>query len=151
MLKFLLAKGLAFLVDFSSASIDAIPDTSGLDLEDLLATLRQCPSYQVDKHHVNCGPRLRIEPILDYIRAMLSANVVSIAYADWKRDRAVASWATSPARQEESSLGPEHSGTFMFTRAMANDQRLRLEGNMYADRMAKKLFTSESWDWTPEA
>lgn len=149
LLKFLMSKNLLFLVDFSPISLDAVPDTSMVDMDELLATLRQCPSYQVDKHHTNCGPRIRVEPVLEYIRAMLSANVVAVPLADWKRRRADVSWVVT---QTPGDVHDEGKGrTFAFTRALANDQRLRYEGAIYADRMAKKLFTAESWDWTPEA
>lgn len=149
MVKFLVSKNLLFLVDFSPVSIESIPDMSMLDMDELLATLRQCPSYQVDKYHTNCGLRIRVEPVLDYIRAMLSANIVSVPLADWKRRRTDISWVvtTAPGDLDDDA----QKGTFSFTRAMANDQRLRYEGALYADKMAKKLFTAEAWDWTPEA
>lgn len=147
MLKFFLSKELLSFVDFSPTSLDFIPDTSMLDIDILLATLKQCPSYQVDKNHTNCGLRIRIDPILDYIRAMLSANVVAIPLAGWRTNRSDVSWVVSTAGGR---LAEPQERTFAFTRALASDQRLRLEGAMYADRMAKKLFTSEMWDWTPE-
>ena len=149
LLRFLMSKNLLFLVDFSPVSLDAVPDTSMVEIDELLTTLRQCPSYQVDKHHTNCGPRIRVEPVLDYVRAMVSAGVVAIPLADWKRRRADVSWV---ATQTPGDPGEEHKErTFVFTRSLANDQRLRYDGAIYADRMAKKLFTAESWDWTPEA
>jgi hypothetical protein len=144
MLKFLTGKGLLFLVDFSPASLDAVPDTSMLDVEELLRTLQQSPSYQIDKNHTNCGLRIRIDAIVTYIRAMLATNVVSISPVDWTKRRAEVSWASAKdgkAREPKS---------FAFTRALANDQRLRYEGALYADQMARELFTADAWDWTPE-
>lgn len=143
MLKFLTSREMLYLVDFSPLSLDLVPDTSRLDLEELIATLKQFPNYQVDRHHTNCGPQTRIKPIMDYLRSMLSANVISISHANWTKRRVEASWA-------------EHKGdndgcTFAFTRAISNDQRLHQEGTFHADRMAKSLFTAGSWDWTPEA
>ena len=151
MIKFLLSKELLFLADFSPASVDAVPDMSHLDIEDLLAMLKQCPNYQVDKHHTNCGLRIRIDPILDYVRAMLSSNSVSIAYADWKQRRNEVSWvvAASRAASPKKRVDEEMRG-FAFTRALATDQRLRYEGAIYTDRMARSLFTADTWDWTPE-
>lgn len=149
MLKFLLSKNLIFLVDFSPVSFESVPDTSMLELEELLTTLKQCPNYQVDKHHTNCGLRIRIDPIMDYIRSMLSANVVSIAHADWKKRRVDVSWVVS---RENALVGDDNAAKkFEFTRSLANDQRFRYEGAIYADRMAKSLFTAQQWDWTPEA
>lgn len=147
LLRFLLSRKLSFLVDFSPMSLDTVPDTSMLDIEELLVTLRQMPAYQVDKHHTNCGPRIRFEPVLEYIRAMLSTNIISIPLADWKKRRMDVSWVVEkdPSRSED-----EGSRVFAFTRAMGNDGRLKMEGNMYADKMAKRLFTADAWDWTPE-
>jgi hypothetical protein len=147
LLRFLVSKRLVSLVDFSPDSLDTVPDTSMVDIDDLLATLRQLPAYQVDRHHTNCGPRIRAEPVLDYIRAMVSASVVSVPYKEWKDRRSDVSWVVAQTPREGEGEG---ESTFKFTRALANDQRLRLEGAMFADKMAKKLFTSESWDWTPE-
>ncbi|KAH8175691.1 proteinrelated to hydroxyproline-rich glycoprotein [Sarocladium implicatum] len=148
MIRFLLTKNLLFLADFSPASsFDALPAADAaqatLDVDaDILAVLKQCPNYQIDKHHTNCGLRIRIDPIIDYVRAMLAANVVAISLQAWKKDRVATSWVVSGDSAEPR--------VFAFTRAMANDQRLRYEGAIYADRMAKELFTADKWDWTPE-
>ena len=161
MLKFLTSKGLLFLVDFSPASLDTIPDTAFLDLDELLNTLKQCPSYQLDKFHTNCGLRVRVDPILNYIQAMLTSSAISLPHAaEWQRDREKLTWL-QPAAEEGNkgkarfSVGVDQNGdaakgTFAFTRAMANDPRLRMEDTLYADKMARNLFTAQSWDWTPE-
>lgn len=151
MLKFLVTKNLLFLVDFSPASLDSVPDTAMLDIDELLTTLKQCPNYQVDKHHSNCGLRIRIDSILDYIRAMLSASVISISHADWKKRRADVSWVMHKAASEMSDNNDDKKKPFLFTRAVSNDQRLRYEGAIYTDRMSKSLFTAGVWDWTPES
>ncbi|CAM1503941.1 Fc.00g015320.m01.CDS01 [Cosmosporella sp. VM-42] len=148
MFKFLISKNLTFLVDFSPMSLDAVPDTAMIDVEELLGTLQKCPNYQIDKHHTNCGLRVRIEPILSYIRTMLSASVVAIPYTDWKRRRTEVSWVASKGGYD---VGGDIPGkNFAFTRAIASDQRLRYEGAIYADKMAKAIFTADTWDWTPE-
>ena len=149
LLKFLVSKELLFLVDFSPVSLDSVPDTTMLDTDELLATLRQLPSYQVDKYHTNCGPRIRVDPVLEYIKSMLSANVISIPLADWKKRRTDVSWVVTQTTGDGID-GNGGLGTFQFTRALANDQRLKFEGAIYADKMAKRLFTAEAWDWTPE-
>lgn len=148
MLKFLVGKNLLFLVDYSPASLNTVPDTAMIEIEELLSTLQQCPSYQVDKHHTNCGLRVRLEPIVGYLRSMLSANVVPISYASWKKQRAETSWVPL---QDQDPNRDAPSKRFAFTRALANDQRLRHEGAFYVDRMAKAMFTAEEWDWTPES
>lgn len=145
MVKFLVSRDLLFLVDFTSSATNAIQDFATVDIGHIIATLKQCPSYQIDKNHTNCGLRTRILPILEYIQSMLSSNVVSIARPAWIKDRATASWY--PADDADDKRAPT---VFRFTRAMVTDHRLRYEGAMAADRMAKALFTSDQWDWTPE-
>lgn len=149
MIKFLVSKNLLYLVDYSASSINAVPDASSVNIDELLSTLRQCPNYQIDKNHTNCGPRVRIGPILDYIQSMLSASVVSLSHAEWKNRRETATWV--PDDGSDTLNGDEEKNTFLFTRSVANDQRLRYEGGLYVDKMAKRLFTSEAWNWTPEA
>lgn len=148
MIKFLVSKNLLFLVDYSASSLHAVPDASAVNIEELLGTLRQCPNYQIDKNHTNCGLRVRIGPILDYIQSMLSAGVVALSHAEWKGRRESASWIREGA--EDARGEGESRLTFLFTRAVANDQRLRYEGALYVDRMAKQLFMSDAWNWTPE-
>lgn len=128
-----------------------------VDVDDLLATLRQCPAYQIDKNHTNCGLRTRLEPIVDYIQTMLSSNVVSISHAEWSRNRVACSWAAA-AGADSAADGTDAAAaasrrekrTFIFTRSLAFDQRLKYEGAMYADKMARELFTADEWNWTPE-
>ncbi|GKT57196.1 hydroxyproline-rich glycoprotein [Colletotrichum tofieldiae] len=147
MLKFFTSKELIGIVDFGPSSYDNIPDSSVIDIEEILAMLKQVPGYQIDKNHTNCGIRTRLEPIVEYIRSMLSSTVLSISQVDWKNNRVSASWV--PDDDEVASLDNEEK-KFEFTRGLASDQRLRYEGNMYADKMARKLFTADKWDWTPE-
>ncbi|TQS32019.1 hypothetical protein Golomagni_07680 [Golovinomyces magnicellulatus] len=147
MIQFFVAKNLLVLIDYSPAALEAFPDASRLNIEELLVTLRQCPNYQIDKHHTNCGLRIRIEPILDYLRAMLSSNVISISHAEWKRDPTRISWANASVDEGDKK---DKKPKFTFTRAVASDQRLRYEGALYADKMARALFTAGEWDWTPE-
>lgn len=148
MLKFLTSKSLLALVDFGPSSLEALPDASTLDLEQLLATLRQCPNYQLDKHHTNCGLRTRLEPIVEYIQTMLSSGAVAVPHAEWKSDRERCSWMVdaNPSDDDEE----QGKRQFRFTRGLASDQRLRYEGSLHAEKMARALFTADSWDWSPE-
>lgn len=82
---------------------------------------------------------------------MLSGTAVSIPLADWARRRADVTWdRAEPDGDGGRGGGPAAGARFAFTRALANDQRLKYEGSMYADRKARSLFTATSWDWTPE-
>jgi hypothetical protein len=147
MVKFLVNHGLLSLVDFSPTSLDAVQDCATVDIYQILSTLKQCPSYQIDKNHTNCGMRTRILPILDYIQTVLSSNAISIRKPDWKTNRDAVSWLPNGDDPDNSRSVPK---VFRFTRSVASDQRLRYEGVLGADRMAKPLFAAEKWDWTPE-
>ncbi|KAI0968013.1 hypothetical protein F4678DRAFT_231616 [Xylaria arbuscula] len=152
MFKFLANKGLLFLVDFSPASLDAVADTALLPVDHVLSTLRQCPAYQIDKNHTNCGLRTRLLPILDFIQALLSANSIPVSRAAWKNDRAAHAWMPvgDADAKAEHRRGDGDERPFRFTRSLAGDQRLRFENTMGADKFARDVFTATSWDWTAE-
>lgn len=144
--KFLTNKNLMFLVDFSPASLDSIADTSLLQVDSIIATLKQCPSYQIDKNHTNCGLRTRIGPILDFIQGLLSANSIPITRNTWKNNRQAVVWLSS----DPESKTPADAKPFSFTRSLAGDQRFRFENALGAEKFAKDVFTASSWDWTAE-
>ncbi|KAI6092907.1 hypothetical protein F4821DRAFT_112952 [Hypoxylon rubiginosum] len=145
--KFLTNKNLMFLVDFSPGSLDSIADTSLLQIETVITTLKQCPSYQIDKNHTNCGLRTRMLPILDFIQGLLSANSIPITRIAWKNNRQSVAWLP-PDDAKGKAL--EEAKPFTFTRSMAGDQRLRFENALGADKFAKEVFTASSWEWTAE-
>ncbi|KAL7624077.1 hypothetical protein AAE478_005634 [Parahypoxylon ruwenzoriense] len=148
MFKFLANRNLTFLVDFSPGSLDSIADTSLLQVDAVLSALRQCPSYQIDKNHTNCGLRTRILPILDFIQSMLSAPIIPISRNAWKNDRQAVAWL--PPAGAGGGKTPTGDRPFRFTRSLAGDQRLRFENVMGADKFVRELFTASSWDWTAE-
>lgn len=176
--KFLVAKNLLFLTNFSPSSLDQIKDFAAVDAHSIVAALKQCPNYQVDRNHTNCGMRTRLMPILEYITTMLGANAVPLSLAGWKKDQKVTSWVNKGQKDdddsqkstsspfagkkkefvvpsitnEEGSRGQrlKKGKVFLFTRSVASDQRLRHDGAMAADRVARELFTADDWDWTPE-
>ncbi|RYO86282.1 hypothetical protein DL766_003319 [Monosporascus sp. MC13-8B] len=154
MLKFLTHKNLLFLVDFSPRSLfDTVPDCALVPVivenGGLLATLRQCPGYQVDKHHSNCGLRTRLLPILDFVQGLLSAGSVPVAAPAWRRDRAAAAWMP-PETDDGGAARDSDPRPFCFTRLMLGDQRLRFENALGADKFAREVFTASSWNWTAE-
>lgn len=117
-------------------------------------------------------------PILEYVTTMLGANAVPLSLAGWKKDQKGTSWAASGQKEDddwqksasspfagkkkefvvpfndndEGSRGQrlKKGKVFLFTRSVASDQRLRHDGAMAADRIARELFTADDWDWTPE-
>jgi hypothetical protein len=137
MIKFFTHKRLLTLTSGLSP-YDEYPEPYGGDIENLITILRQCPSYQIDKNHSHCGLRTRIIPALDYIQTMLTSNI-GIDRRGWKNDRPSTSWSTVQSGRP-----------FRFTRSVANDQRLKIEGYLVAEKHAKALFTAGQWDWTPE-
>ena len=145
MLKFLSSRQLLFCVDFSPASLAAVPYCPVGDINNILATLKQCPNYQLDKYHMNCGLRTRLLPIVEYIQAMLSSNVLAVTNISWRKNRTATAWA----KDDEKNERDDNREPFRFTRSLSSDQRLRFEGAMATDRMAKQLFTAKAWDWTP--
>ncbi|KAI1754913.1 hypothetical protein F4782DRAFT_465390 [Xylaria castorea] len=160
MFKFLTNKGLLFLADFSPASLDTIADAALLPVDGVLAALRQCPAYQIDKNHTNCGLRTRMLPILDFVQGLLSASSVPVSRAAWKGNSAAHAWMPYPAeakkkvnggaRDDDDDDGNGNERPFRFTRALAADQRLRFENTMGAEKFARDVFTATSWDWTAE-
>ncbi|KAK7746959.1 hypothetical protein SLS53_002147 [Cytospora paraplurivora] len=158
MVKFLTGKGLLFLVNFSPSSLGVIRDFAAVDVNGIMAALKKMPAYQIDKHHTNCGLRTRVLPILEYVQAMLGSNAVPLSLQGWKKDRVSTSWRAPSAedgsgvrkRREFDTGKASKNRVFSFTRSVASDQRLKYEGAMAADSMAKQLFLAEDWDWTPE-
>ncbi|KAI2642356.1 hypothetical protein GGS21DRAFT_301783 [Xylaria nigripes] len=144
MIKFLTNKSLLYLVDFSPSSLDAIADTALLPIDSILATLRQCPAYQIDKNHTNCGLRTRMLPILDFVQGLLSSNIVPLSHAGGKGIRAAQAW------MPDGEARGDDDRPFRFTRSLAGDHRLRFEHAMGAEKFARDVFTATSWDWTAE-
>lgn len=98
-LKFLLKRNLISLSYFSfspSSPISPLPDSyATTEINQILSTMKQFPSYQIDKHHTNCGPRTRLKPILDFLTPMVSHKSVSLSRLDWVKRRDEVSWLFS--------------------------------------------------------
>lgn len=113
MLRFLANKSLLYLVDFSPGSLDRVADTSQLSVDSLLATLRQCPAYQIDKNHNNCGLRTRMLPILDFVQGLLSSNAVPVPRRGWEVERAASAWL--PLEEDGAEYGAAGIGSNVTT------------------------------------
>lgn len=150
MVKFLANKRLLFLVDFGPASLHEVDDTCLLPIDAVLAALRQCPGYQIDKHHTNCGLRTRMLPALDFVKTLLAASSVPLARLPWRNDRQNAAWMPREGAGGGGGRGEADDKPFQFTRAIAGDQRLRYEHAMGADRFARDVFTASGWNWSSE-
>ncbi|KAF2740805.1 hypothetical protein EJ04DRAFT_507812 [Polyplosphaeria fusca] len=67
------------------------------DIDRLLESLRQCPSYQVDRNHSHCGLRVRLLPLLDGVKDLLSVDGgsldVGICLECWTHRRSSYAWS----------------------------------------------------------
>ncbi len=185
--KFLYHKDLLFLQDVSCTVSSAsrrisAADYAAVDISHILAMLRQCPAYQIDTHHVNCGLRTRMLPILEFIQTMVGSSAVAIRRQDWTKPHdGTVSWLAaakaaglldsdgdSHSISDDSGgegadrvpsfkgirpagdVGPHSPSTFLFTRSVLDDLRMRSLGSVLADHMARRLFAAGRWNWTPE-
>ena len=100
------------------------------NLDTLISLLRQTPTYQVNTHHVHCGPRTRIEPIL---ASLASFPHIGICLHCWERGRED-SWLDNPA-----------GGHWNYeTPTMRRDV-----GPCQPHKSAKAMYTADERDWTP--
>lgn len=67
------------------------------DIENLLASLRQCSNYQVDANHAHCGLRSRLLPLLAFLEYQLSgengALDIGICNECWRERRSQYAWS----------------------------------------------------------
>lgn len=140
----------------SSGGNNDLGGISTMEINHFVAILRQCPSYQIDRHHTNCGLRTRMLPVLDYVQAMLNSEVVLIKRADWEKRREEVSWVSLVERRQEEGRedgrGEKGKNTrvFRFTRTLAADPRMRYNSTLGTSKMAMELFLADEWDWTAE-
>jgi hypothetical protein len=155
MVKFLSKKGLLFLVPFQAASPDdpdyEWPEAYSGDIDNLLALLRQCPSYQIDKNHAHCGLRTKILPIIEYIKDCIDTGV-GIKAQRWNTDRPTQTWVppkvtrSQPFTVGNRSTDEETSKTFEFSTARSGVEF----GGLNVDKSAKHMFTANQWIWVSD-
>src|SRR4051794_37237181 len=83
MVKFLTSKGLISFADFSPTQAASTPDFGVKDVLQIIATLKQCPNYQINKWHTQCGLRARSLHILEFMTVLLATNALGIVRKDW--------------------------------------------------------------------
>lgn len=104
-------------------------------ISDVLAALRQCPSYQIDQNHTHCGLRTRLLPILDQLELLYIQAGVCLRC--WKSDRKAHSWSENPI-----------GGKWRFR--ITNYDSGRPGSTCRRDHAtAKEIFTAEERQWTP--
>ncbi|KAF4636792.1 hypothetical protein G7Y89_g1300 [Cudoniella acicularis] len=163
MIKFLTKKGLLSLIPFQAVSpedSDYIwPEAYSGDIENLVVLLRQCPSYQINKHHTHCGLRTKLLPALEYIKSCIEAGVgikFGRVKSDWSREK----WSlVSGAKSSKKSFwvgGKEgddvdvagDKGEFDF--ATVKPKSTWGMSNLGGEKAAKSLFTAGKWNWLRE-
>lgn len=99
-------------------------------IPDILGRLRQCSSYQINSHHVHCGLRARLIPLLNVVQRHVNpaADVCGKCWASgigWTHQAPVERWA---CRSPTTSNGD----------SCAQHER------------AREMFTAEEREWEPE-
>ncbi|KAF2203097.1 hypothetical protein GQ43DRAFT_367677 [Delitschia confertaspora ATCC 74209] len=70
------------------------------DIDRLIESLRQCPSYQIDRNHAHCGLRVRLIPLLDFIQNWIGTDSgggsdIGLCLDCWKNHRGAYAWTTA--------------------------------------------------------
>ncbi|MCJ1249093.1 hypothetical protein MMC30_006315 [Trapelia coarctata] len=100
MLRFFIRKGTLRLQSLVSESANEYTPSYSGSITTLLASLRDCPSYQVDEHHSHCGLRTRFMPLLDHVTAMLaSAEQISVCIPCWRKHKSEHSWQENTVKE----------------------------------------------------
>ncbi|KAK1761042.1 hypothetical protein QBC47DRAFT_368923 [Echria macrotheca] len=144
MVKFLTRRWLVSLVDFSPNGAGHLPNAiaacASVQPNRILSILREMPGYQIDDSHKSCGPRRRMQRILDCMGFALASKSIPIDWDGWKTDRASASWFSSDAGHKVY--------TFRFDLHLTMDHFVN--GLHGSEQLMKSMFTANEWDWTPE-
>lgn len=102
------------------------------NLDDIVAKLKQCPSYQIDSNHTHCGLRTRLMSVLEGPRSPRPLFQVGLCLECWKEDKSKESWLENPT-----------AGTWVNTGE-------RFYGRGCRDhRDTKAMYTAVKRDWTP--
>lgn len=129
MIYFLSRKGLLRIESAFGLSPDDSTTYYNGSIEDIIAKLRECPSYKLDEYHQHCGLRTRMLPILD---TLFLRNQVYICLDCWKADKSRESWADKPVGGKWSWIPGRRTG--------GNGCQVHGE--------AKAMFTAETRNWT---
>ncbi|PGH26532.1 hypothetical protein AJ80_01846 [Polytolypa hystricis UAMH7299] len=94
------AKPSQFLFPFALAPPSRAPNPP-TNISNLIASLRQCPEYQINDNHQGCGIRRRLIPALDLLERFTADNTwaVGICLADFEHFTKQGSWRNKSFRQ----------------------------------------------------
>ena len=102
------------------------------NLNDIIAKLKGCPSYQIDSNHAHCGLRTRLMAVLEGPRPPRPSFQAGICLRCWKEDRSKESWLENPS-----------GGTWVNSGERSYGRGCR------DDRDTKAMYTAVKRDWTP--
>ena len=108
----------------------------------LLASLGECPEYQIDMFHRHCGLRSRLRPAIEFLR--LSCGNQGICMSCWRSYRRKYSWLEHPATKEWTFLPEMKVGTITSNAVILFSSAC---SNFHAP--PRILFTSQRRDWAP--
>ena len=131
MIRFFSRKGTIRIESAFDPAPGEVEPCSG-NLNDIIATLKECPSYQIDSNHMHCGLRTRLMSILEGPRPLRPLFQVGICLSCWKDDKSKESWLEYPA-----------GGTWVN-----NGQRFCGRG-CRDHQDTKAMYTAVTRDWTP--
>ncbi|KAF7907382.1 uncharacterized protein EAF01_004969 [Botrytis porri] len=162
MVKFMTRKNLLSLIPFQAVSPDdpgfIWPEAYTGDIEQLVALLRECPSYQIDKNHGHCGLRSKLLPALSYIKDCIDGGI-GIKSQFWKTERSNQTWIPSPSTSTSNkkafvvggkAVGDDGPEKFFDFKNLNREDLTSGGRSLGVDKAAKKLFLADKWDWIRE-
>ena len=124
------------------------------DIERLLATLRQTPSYQINGNHAHCGLRVRIMPLLDMLQDYLSLSSgnsdVGVCGDCWSSLRSEYAW--SMAKRPLLWTAPRHlnSSRASIANGAAKRQHGAPGGCLGRHIVVRDMFMAVERNWTDQ-
>ena len=102
------------------------------NLNDIIAKLKECPSYQIDNNHTHCGLRNRLISVLEGPRPLRPSFQVGICLGCWKEDKSKENWFENPIGGTWINAGERFWGR-----------------GCRGHRETKAMYTAVKRDWTP--
>ena len=135
MLRFFTRKGTLRLQSLISESANEYAPSYSGSITSLLASLRECPSYQIDQNHSHCGLRTKFMPLLDHVIAMLaSEEQISVCMPCWRKHKSEHSWQESTIKE------------WRFRGESSGHATVYECGSRHG--LGRNMFTAERREWT---
>ena len=111
-------------------------------INELLASLAECPEYQIDAFHKHCGLRSRLRPAIEFLRS--NCGNQGICMTCWRADRRQYSWSEHPTTEEWLFASEVKVGFATLAAAFLPHSAYSNFHSPY-----RILFTSPRRDWAP--